>query len=264
MEPYDIAAEQPWSRGYIEWRWADREAFRRLSYHATGLDRFKHDSDADIVMFADADVLFTAGVDDLLLALHHTPAVAGVIAHVPPFWGANGVRTDYSWKRLFQELGEPMPADRYEHTGWGIYYAEPAVRFAPAYFNFGAVFVPGRFMPELAKAYTDQLAKAEKSEVGYYSGQLALTLAISRLNLPRVALAVKYNFPNDAAFERRYPRDFEDVRIIHYLRTGVVDRRAIWETPDALNAFLRRKDLTGVNERLRQRIEQLAAGGGLL
>jgi hypothetical protein len=31
MEPYDIAVTQPWSDENVIWRWASREAFRKLT-----------------------------------------------------------------------------------------------------------------------------------------------------------------------------------------------------------------------------------------
>jgi hypothetical protein len=43
------------------------------------LDRFKVESDADVVLFADADTLFVNSVDDLLGSLQAVPAVAGAL-----------------------------------------------------------------------------------------------------------------------------------------------------------------------------------------
>lgn len=256
MTPYDIASTQPWSRRHVEWRWVDRDTFRRESYHATGMDRFQVESDADIILLADADILFIAAIDDLLQALTCTPAIAGVIAHVPFFHDRPG----HSWSQVFQDIGMPIPPDKYQHTGWGKMFSDPALRFSPAYFNFGAVFVPNCLMPELAKSYAIQLKRAEEAKAGYFKGQLALTMAIYDLDLPRVALDTRYNFPNDRNFEELYPGDLRDVRIIHYLRQNVVDRQAIWETPQALEQFLRRTDLDGSNEILRRKVKTLIDG----
>src|SRR4029453_9336206 len=100
-EPFDIEAVNPWSRGQVHWRWVDREMFRRLSYHATVLDRYFDGGDADIVIHVDADVLFVKEIDDLLVSLAATPAVGGVIAHVPPF----SARADQtSWRQLFENV----------------------------------------------------------------------------------------------------------------------------------------------------------------
>ena len=64
IEPYEIAGTQPWSDANVIWRWVPQEEFRKLSYHAAVLDRFKVQSDADVVLFADADTMFDNSVDD--------------------------------------------------------------------------------------------------------------------------------------------------------------------------------------------------------
>ena len=94
------------------------------------------------------------------------------------------------------------------------------LRFSPIYYNFGAVFVAGRFLPDLAAAYLRQLVIAEKADVGYFIGQLALTLAIYELDLPRIALSLRYNFPNGPQWEATYPQDLTDIRILHYSGGG--------------------------------------------
>src|SRR5690348_5757800 len=38
IDPFDVVAREPWSRDQVTWRWVDREAFRRDSFFATGLD----------------------------------------------------------------------------------------------------------------------------------------------------------------------------------------------------------------------------------
>lgn len=255
VAPYDIASLQPWSREHVIWRWVDRDAFRKESYHATGADRFLVESDADMILLADADILFIAGVDDLLKALGHAPAVAGVIAHVPPWYVHRQAAS--SWQQLFEAMGMRMPRDRFQHTGWGILFSDPSWRFSPAYFNLGAVFVPGSLMPGLARSFFVHLKKAAEGGVGYFKSQLALSMAVYDLDLPRVALDVRYNFPNYPGFDLAYPGDLQDVRIIHYMRAQIVNRQRIWETPESTAELLRRTDLQGSNEVLRRRIEHL-------
>jgi hypothetical protein len=138
------------------------------------------------------------------------------------------------------------------------------VRFSPIYYNFGAVFVPRDFLPDLAQAYQRQLVIAEKANVGYFVGQLALTLAICELDLRRIALPPRYNFPNDPLFEADYPQDLTDLRILHYMRLDQVQRDAIWESPEATLAFITRRDLRPSNEALRRTVEKLwTMEGGL-
>jgi hypothetical protein len=258
VEPYNIAATQPWSDTNVIWRWAKREEFRKLSYHATVLDRFKVESDANVILFADADTLFVNDVDDLLESLQTVPAVAGVMAHAPPFV----TRPQETWETTFSKLGLSLPSDLHQHTGWGTMFRRHDVRFSPIYYNFGAVFVPCQFLSNLADAYHRQLVVAESADVGYFVGQLALTLAIYELNLPRIALSPRYNFPNDPLFEAQYPEDLADLRILHYLRLDEVQRDTIWESPDKTQAFLERRNLRPSNEALRRTVDKLWTSEG--
>jgi hypothetical protein len=249
MDPYDIGATQSWTDKNVSWRWVPREDFRRFSYHATGLDRFFVESDSDFVLMADADTIFIRGVDDLLLSLSELPSIAGVIAHVPPFLG----QTNVTWKSFFEGLGRKLPKDLHQHTGWGTMFHDPKLRFGPAYYNFGAIFIPKAMMPDLAMKYATNVSKMSY-DVGYFQGQMALALSIHDLDLPHITLDPRYNFPNDPRFEQSYPRDLSDVRILHYLRLDEIQRDKIWEN---LPVFLARRDLRPSNERLRSRIQFL-------
>lgn len=148
IEPFDLAASQSWSDERVIWRWVDREAFRRQRYDATDFDRFQVRSDADIVLFADADVIFVSGIDDLLEILFAAPAIAGVMAHIhpPPI-------PSVSWDQLFTDANIPLPQDLHQYSSWRTLDPDPTRRFGPVYYNFGAVFVPGKWVAPLAHYY---------------------------------------------------------------------------------------------------------------
>jgi hypothetical protein len=252
IEPFDLLASQPWSRDQVTWRWVDRAAFRRDSYFATVFDRFMVRSDADIVLFADADVIFVSGVDDLLESLMRLPTIAGVIAHAPPKSGVD-------WNHLFAVAKIPPARDAHQYSGWRLMFEDPHDRFAPAYYNFGAVFVPASWVAMLAHAYRGSIAVAETAGFDFFKAQIALTLALYRLGLRRLALELRYNFPNDPLFDSAHPRELDDVRILHYLRTEILDRDGDFASPEALKALVARRDLIGSNEILRKTVEKLGA-----
>jgi hypothetical protein len=260
-EPYDLEADQPWSKGVVQWRWVDRQEFRKLSFHATGLDRMRASSDADVVLCLDADTIFIRGVDDLLAAIAENPVVAGMIAFRPPF--SQAPKFNQGWRQVFDRFGLQLPSAQYEYSGWRFMYEIHKSRWTPAYYNYAALFVPGAFMSDLAREYEKYLFACDPNmfRLPDVLGQVALTMAIHELNLPRTALSPRYNFPNDPRFEQRYSDDFRDLRILHFLRRTVVDRDRDFASPQAIEALIARSDLKGSNELLRHRIAELKDAG---
>src|SRR5262249_32199718 len=149
----------------IEWRWLDRDLYRRKIYFATALERFRHPFRADCVLMADADILVTGDLEDVVRSVIRDRVFAGLIAHVSPFrgnapcalhglphfaeltapdssFGERRLSCAESWSRLFTVAGLEVPPPRCEHSGWGILCHDPAARFCPPYFNFGVLIAP--------------------------------------------------------------------------------------------------------------------------
>ena len=248
-DPRDLHAELPWSRDRVEWNWVDRALFEQQSFFATGSDRLKRPTDADFVLLLDADTLLVRGLEDLFVALDTNPAVAGVMAHVPPF---NGMQVN--WSDVFASVEQALPAGRFEHTGWNTMYGPPADRFGPAYYNFGFILVPGPVVQDVGAMFVRQMQRASTAPIHkYFIGQLAFTLSIYELGLPHVTLPLRYNFPNYAWADQRAVSDLADVRVVHYLAEDVIGtRRDTWGNEQNFRAFLARTDLTGANEVLRR------------
>jgi hypothetical protein len=245
-EPYDLYEINPWSRGRIQWHWADREEFRLRGYGVP--ERFRAKVDGDVILFLDADTLLVRPIDDLLDALAAEPLVAGVMAHNPPFF-----ELPSNWADVFAAVSMPLPADRYQHNGWNTLWNDPRYRFGPIYYNFGAVFVPGSMMERLGAQYISLMDRAIDAPIHpFFRGQLTLSLAIYQLNLPHTALGTRYNYPNLPSFDRAMASELADVRIIHYFTESTIGtRRGNWGSEEAFHAFLNRSDLTGSNEILR-------------
>lgn len=253
VEPFDLAGAQSWSDENLVWRWADRDAFRRHSYFAQVSDRFFVESDADFVLLADADILFARNIDDLLAALLRTPAVAGLIAHIPPYMAE---KVEGDWQRIFENVGLSLPVDLYQHTGYRLSYDDPLHRFSPAYFNMGFVLAPAAMMRTIAGRFPYWLEKARSLNLGRFIAQLALSFTIHEQCLPRFSVEPRYNFPNDPLFDRAYPQDLADIRVLHYLRPGIIHRERDLASLDAIRALVGRTDLTGSNEIFRSLIER--------
>ena len=243
VEPHDVYQAEPWSKNYpIIWRWADREKFRRDSYWETSREIFRPPIRGRIVICADADVLFLADFSDLLRNLEREPAVAGVIAHTPPF------QLDQfadAWRELSAGYHTTPPSFDYEHTGWGFMVRREALRLTPPYFNFGMVAAPAAIMKiiglEIEKA--DDFVNARLDT--FFRFQIALTLTIQKHSLPVRALPLRYNFPNDPRFDGRYSEELSDIRVLHYLRCEMIHRERDFCSLDNVVSLIARQDLTG-------------------
>ena len=134
-----------------------------------------------IVICADADVLFITDFSDFLRDLEREPAVAGVIAHAPPFRPDQFANT---WRQLSADYETPPPSFDYEHTGWGFMVQQEALRLTPAYFNFGMVAASAGMMEivssEMEKA--DDFVNAKLDT--FFRFQIALTLTLQKHGLP--------------------------------------------------------------------------------
>ena len=254
-EQRDLYQDFPWSRNYpLTWLWVDRERFRKDSFWETSHELFRQRASAHFVMYADADVIFVCDFSELLEDLERSPAIAGVIAHAPPFSRDLG---EEMWEKLFNDYGVTVASSKYEHTGWGFMVKAPQHRYTPPYFNFGMVLAPA----EMAERIGAELVTADnfvtRHLTTFFRFQIALTLIIAKNQLPTRALPLRYNFPNDPRFDQKYPDDLGDLRILHYLRREIVDRERDFMDLAHVFALIQRRDLQGSNEILRRRLEEL-------
>jgi hypothetical protein len=254
-EPGDLYERLPWSKNYpITWRWADRERFRRDSYWETSREIFRQPARGKFIMCADADVIFVRDFSDLLEDLEQSPAVAGVIAHAPPFPKLAAAEV---WDRLCAEYGVCVPPSIHEHTGWGFMVNAPQHRYTPLYFNFGMVIAPGEMMNRIGEEIIAADDFVSQRLTTFFRFQIALTLTIQKKSLTSRALPLRYNFPNDPGFDQKYPDELADVRVLHYLRCETVHRENDFADLERVAALIRRRDLEGSNEILRRRLEEL-------
>jgi hypothetical protein len=248
---------QPWSKFYpLIWRWVDPIQFTQLGYRATNRDRAWHMSRARNVMMVDSDVIFASDFSGLLRQIGESPSVRGVMAHFPPFGGNPGVDPVAWWERIFAGMGMPPPSHAFELTGWKEIEREE-YRYSPAYFNGGMVVAPMALMEELFARFLE--ADDAVAALGKYRhhAQMSRTLAMYKAGVAFESLPMRYNFPNDKFFEKEYPDELKQVKIIHYLRREIIDREADFDSPDSVRRLVARNDLVGTNERFRQLIAEL-------
>ena len=218
---------------------------------------------SDFVMICDADVLFVRPIDDVLERVATAEGVGGSMAHVSPFVQPFSDVPEGShagwWRRIFEAYDLELPPLEHEHSGFGTLYDEPDARFSPAYFNSGVVIGTRSAMTRLAWHAFPATEAVRSVHNVVYCDQLALSLMMYAAQVPILVLPVRFNCPNDPVMEKHLPDDYRDIRILHYLRQDVVDRRTAFVSQDSLRSLLGRTDLAGVNELLRTRLAEILA-----
>lgn len=198
---------------------------------------------ADVYVTLDADTLPVAGLESVLDEVYATQSVAGVMAHFPP-----GVLPNANaWRDLATRIGLSNLDFSCEYS-LVSHEAPEERRKAPIYFNGGVVFFSQPCFDRFIRTSIDiRWELVDRSDdFDFFSSQIAMTLAITKLGLPYRVLPMRYNYPNDDIALRTQPGELENVAIFHYLRTQHFDRRKIFTNAVEYQKFLG-TSLTGSN-----------------
>ena len=211
--------------------------------------------DADVFARMDADTLPVSDLEDLLDYVVKTSSIAGVMAHFA-FPVKPRVPSREAWAQAAQGLISAQLDFRYSYS-----LAEASLGkeycVAPFYLNDGAVFFPKALFRDYAEHYLALRPKImERLTFPYFSGQIALTLAIAELQARTCALPMRYNFPNDERAVKRFPEELESVKIFHYMRTNQFDRQLIFADAEKYDEFLR-LPVTGANKVFQESVRRI-------
>jgi hypothetical protein len=218
IEPFDIERARPELEPYgIEWRWTDREQFRRHSYFATGLDRWAEPFECDYVAMADADIVVIGPLDDARNFLPTPRSIAGVIATKPPFTARGAGDDETRWPDLYRAAGLTPPPFEFPIPGHGTHYPRSGIAKAPAYFNFGFVIGRNEAMNAIRETFHSDYLVAHDFMQSILAAQAGLGLSITRHRLDAAALPLRYNFWSQGKYLANFPQEAEDVRVLHYL-----------------------------------------------
>jgi hypothetical protein len=236
--------------------WADPAEFRERSFRAQGDLRFQlFRADADLVILCDADTVLMRPLSELAGLLADRPALAGVIAHYPFPWTGSMGDSAGDWKTLARSvLGREIPLlHRYSLQDFD------RSDMCPFYINYGFFAGTPGLMSRFFQVYRDLLPEVKVVLGNYFDGQVALALAIAQLELPTIALPMRYNFPNDRRADALYPHERERMVLLHYLRTQHFDRQVIFTGEEHFQRFLG-MDLQGSDADFQACVRTLTGG----
>src|ERR1051326_8763143 len=240
----------------VEVVWADPGDFKRRGYRAQGDLRFERfRPDADLVVLCDADTVFMRPWLGLAETLAREPRLAGGIAHYHFPWTDLTAGAVEDWKGLARSLlGHDIPLD-YRYSLQDPDRADPC----PFYINYGFFAGTPALFAKFFPVYRDVLPEVKRALQNHFDGQVALALAIAQLELPAVALPLRYNFPNDPQAYALYPEEREQMVMLHYLRTLHFDRHIIFAGEEPFRKFLS-LDLEGSNRDFQAFVRELTRG----
>lgn len=247
-----------WKRHFdhIEVEWSHAPGATNPQHSAQHDHRFRLiRKDADLAFLCDADVALFRPFDELLERLTTTPALAGVMAHYHFPWPGRAGNPEVDWPEIARavigtDIGRPhryslMPDD--------------CAPCAPFYINYG-MFAGTPDLFERFHARDLQLRPMVAEHLGHWwAPQVSLALACADLDLPTLALPMRFNFPNDPAADLQYPGELERLTFLHYLRTTCFRRDEIFADSMSFDAFLKGR-YEGSNEQFRQLVMNLTEG----
>ena len=253
QDPVNLYQHYPWSKHYsLEWRWMEKDLFRKYSYFGTRLRRFTYEYNARNVLMLDADTMVTGPIDDLIDHVDQNQIFCGVVANASP------VRDEFTWEKLFAaaDLGEvPYVC---EHTGFNCMYYDENRRFCPPYFNLGVLVSPASFIRKIGDRIFSELEIVMPIE-DLFRAQMSLCLAMRRLGIPWQEVSFKYNFVNHTNYLKRFAEEFKDVRIFHYLNKQHIDKDKDFASPDGINQLIQNASQDKVNAKFIELIKPVHA-----
>ncbi len=211
--------------------------------------------DADALVRMDADTLPVGDLEDVLDHVAETSSIAGVMAHFT-FPVSPGMNSREAWLHAADGLIAAPLDFRYSYSLTNA-SERGENRIAPFYLNDGVVFFAKAIFREYSERYLNLRPKLmERLRYPYFSGQVALALAVAEMKAHTCALPMRYNFPNDERATKKFPEELEGVKIFHYLRTEDFDRQRIFADAENYEEFLQ-MPLGGANKVFQDTVRQL-------
>lgn len=251
-----LARRLPWLKPLgVELRWLGRREFAVRNYFATGHQRWKYAHKSDVVLLLDADILIAGPLDEMVQSVFERNVIAGMIAHCCPFERAG--QHHMTWDIMFRHCEAGKPRIEHEHTGWSWLSNDPRRRNCPAYFNYGVVCAPRSICSQIAPIIDEIFDQVREIAPSVFAAQIALAVAIAKLDLPATALPMRWNFANLPELEAIHAAELPQARILHLLGANSFEKGRTFASMAALQEFASAPSLSGVNAHAQQILREI-------
>ncbi len=213
---------------HIDVEWSHPIGAHNPYYTHQHYHRFKaFRKDADLVLICDADTALLRPFPDLIEMCQKKPAICGVIAHLP-------VPERHDWQTISQSIiKQPITIDH--HYTLKPKTPEPNT---PFYINYGFLAGTPDLLTEMYHTDITLIDQLNDYVGPFWASQVSVALTVELLNLPKHALPMRYNFPNDRVAETLHADELDKIILIHYLRERLYNRHEIFSSEEGFNAFL--------------------------
>ena len=243
----------------VEIRWVDAELFHHESWFATGIERYNHQSEADMFLILDADILICSPLDSLIESSFQKQSFSAMVAHYSPF-GPDHLLENEIWDTLFLASGLKTPEKKVRYSAFPQATGDDYL--APNYFNFGVQCAPTNIMNKIGHTFYDMLTVVDPiiqefiPDRYFFRCQIALTLIIEQLKIDVDYLSPRYNFPTNRDFEKEYPEEFAHICILHALGENI-HKSEVYQSMASIYNVIQRTDLSAADEVQRRVLESI-------
>jgi hypothetical protein len=121
------------------------------------------------------------------------------------------------------------------------------LQFSPPYPNAGVVMASAETMRRIGQSIFSDFDLVNTVSRTSLSGQIALTLGISRLGLQWAPLPLRYNFQNIPAIYDANPEEAAEIRVLHFLQELELSRVRDFQSYEQIEQLFERPGLHAVN-----------------
>ena len=220
-----LRSENRWAADFpLIWHRVPDELFDTEGYFF-GTSDYRYllaESSADLIILADADTALVKPLGNAFdWMMCDEPAMAGHMAHAPPPVKFPALSAEDFWPFLFREFAIPWPKEIYPYS------IDPKGVFplAPAYYNLGFV-VLNRAALSIFQSRIFQIHQLNAILTSEMRCQIAATLVSYAYGIRRQNLPAAFNAANDERHLGHNQLPLDEIRVIHYLRRGEIDRES--------------------------------------
>lgn len=205
-----------------------------------GIQRWDVDTNEEVSLFADVDMIVCNPIKDAIESCKETQKVLGVRNTGSPFRKMK-VKSMEMWNKIEKIFN--ISFNYIQHHGVNISQFDENHFLVPDnYFNYGFIVVPKIYRNPICESLPSIIKRTvENLGNNFWTGEIALCVALKMLQIPTAEIEIKYNYPDRLEFFQKVPCN--DIRILHMMQKTLKTRDDLMnliQSKNQMHAFMRR------------------------